>query len=145
MSRMPAMLTAALTILLNATPFPLPAVDGKALSVAQDQKVFRLPMRFEKVRGFYDEQFAKEKDVSLKVAGTAGARTLTITTKRKGDLWTKAVVKEGELETVVDVTRVLMGDTVDVNGNGQPLVQFVFGRSKEVEKAVQETADPLTR
>ncbi len=139
------MFAAALTILLNATPFPLPAVDGKPLSVANDQKVFRLPMRFEKVRGFYDEQFAKEKDVSLKVAGTSGARTLTITSRRKGDLWTKAVVKEGELETVVDVTRVLVGDAVDVSGTGTPLVQFVLGRSKEVDKAVEQTSDPLTR
>lgn len=142
---MAAMLAATLCFLLNATPFPLPAVDGKALAVAGDQKVFRLPMRFEKVRGFYDEQFAREKDVSMKVAGTAGARTLTLTSKRKGDLWTKAVVKEGELETVVDVTRVLVGDTVDVSGTGTPLVQFVFARSKEVEKAVGQTADPLTR
>lgn len=138
------MILAAL-IFLNATPFPLPAVDGKPLSVAADQKVFRLPMRFEKVRGFYDEQLGREKDVSLKVAGAAGARTLTITSRRKGDLWTKAVVKEGELETVVDVTRVLVGDVVDVNGTGTPLVQFVFGRSKEVEKAVEQTSDPLTR
>jgi hypothetical protein len=139
------MLAATLCFLLNATPFPLPAVDGKALAVSSDQKVFRLPMRFEKVRGFYDEQFAKEKDVTVKLAGSSGTRTLTITSKRKGDLWTKAVVKEGELETVVDVTRVLVGDVVDVNGTGTPLVQFVFARSKEVEKAVDQTSDPLTR
>lgn len=139
------MLAITLTLLLHATPFPLPAVDGKALSVAADQKVFRLPMRFEKVRAFYDEQFAKEKDVSMKLAGAGGQRVLTLTSKRKGDLWTKATVKEGELETVVDVTRVLLGDAVDVQGNGAPLVQFVFGRSKEVDKAVQQTNDPLIR
>ncbi|MBL8955285.1 MAG: hypothetical protein JNK82_31215, partial [Myxococcaceae bacterium] len=94
---------------------------------------------------FYDEQLGREKDVTVKSGGTAGARTLTITSRRKGDLWTKAVVKEGELETVVDVTRVLVGDAVDVSGTGTPLVQFVLGRSREVEKAVEQANDPLKR
>ena len=139
------MLTFALALLLHGTPFPLPAVDGKALAVTEKQKSFRLPMRFEKVRAFYDEQLGKEKDVSMKLSGSLGSRTLALSSKRKGDRWTRATVKEGELETVVDVTPVMEGGQIDVQGNGSPLVQFVFGRSKEVDKAVEETKDPLIK
>jgi hypothetical protein len=139
------MLCLTLALLLEAAPFPLPAVDGKALAVTGKQKTFRLPMRFERVRAFYDEQFGKEKDVSMKLSGATGARTLALSSKRKGDRWTKATVKEGELETVIEVTPVLEGGQIDVQGNGSPLVQFVFGRSKEVEKAVEQTRDPLMR
>lgn len=139
------MIALALTLLIHATPFPLPAVDGKPLSVTEKQKSFRLPQKFERVRAFYEEQFAKEKDVSMKLAGSSGTRTLTMTSKRKGDRWTKATVKEGELETIVDVTPVLEGAEVEVSGTGTPLVQFVFQRSKEVEKAIESTSDPLTK
>lgn len=139
------MIALALTLLLHATPFPLPAIDGKPLSVTEKQKSFRLPLKFERVRAFYEEQFAKEKDVSMKLAGSSGTRTLSLSTKRKGDRWTKAIVKEGELETIVDVTPVLVGDDVEVSGTGTPLVQFVFQRSKEVEKAVGSTNDPLIK
>ncbi|MBK7861576.1 MAG: hypothetical protein IPJ65_23765 [Archangiaceae bacterium] len=139
------MLPFALALLLHGTPFPLPAVDGKALSVTEKQKTFRLPMRFEKVRAFYDGQLAKEKDVAVKLSGAPGARVLTLSSKRKGDRWTKATVREGELETVIDVTPVVEVSEVEVSGNGSPLVQFVFGRSKEVDKAVEQTKDPLTR
>ena len=45
--------------LLIAAPFPLPAIDGKALAVTDGQKVFRLPMRFEKVKSFYAEQLGE--------------------------------------------------------------------------------------
>jgi hypothetical protein len=139
------MIALTLTLLLNGTPFPLPAVDGKALAVTDKQKTFRLPMRFEKVRAFYDEQFAKEKDVSLKVSGAGGARVLALTSKRKGDRWTKATVKEGELETIIDVTPVMELGPTEVTGTGTPLVQFVFQRSKEVDKALEQTADPLVK
>lgn len=134
-----------IALLLCAASFPLPAVDGKALAVTEKQRTFRLPMRFEKVRAFYDEQLGKEKDVSLKVAGAPGARVLSLSSKRKGDRWTRATVKEGELETVIEVTPVLVVDAVDVNGTGTPLVQFVFQRSNEVEKALEKTADPLVK
>lgn len=131
------MVTLALALMLHATPFPLPTVDNKPLAVTDKQKSFRLPMGFEKVRSFYDGQFAKEKDVTMKVTGTSGQRVLTMASKRKGDRWTKAVVKEAEMETVVDVTPVMVGSEIDVQGTGTPLVQFVFERSKEVDKAVQ--------
>ena len=38
------MISLVLSMVL-AAPFPLPAVDGKALAVTDGQKVFRLPMR----------------------------------------------------------------------------------------------------
>jgi hypothetical protein len=131
------MVALALALILHATPFPLPTVDNKPLAVTDKQKSFRLPMRFERVRAFYDGQFAKEKDVTMKLAGTPGQRVLTMTSKRSGDRWTKAVVKEAEMETIVDVTPVMEIGTTDIQGSGLPLVEFVFERSKEVDKAVQ--------
>jgi hypothetical protein len=126
-----------LALVLTAGPFPLPTVDGKQIAVTEKQKTFRFPMRFEKLRAFYDEQFGKEKDVTMKVTGTNGQRVLALSTTRKGDRWTKATVKEGELETVVDVTPVVVITETAIEGQGGPLVQFVFERSKEVDKAVQ--------
>jgi hypothetical protein len=126
-----------LALVLAAGPFPLPTVDGKAIAVTDKQRSFRYPMRFEKLRAFYEEQLGKEKDITLKVAGVSPQRTLTLTSKRRGDQWVKAVVKEGEVETVVDVTPVIQGGQIDVHGTGVPLVQFVFERSKEVDKAVE--------
>ncbi len=134
------MLAQLLALSLAAAPFPLPSVDGKALAVKADQKVFRLPMRFEKVRAFYEERYGagKAKDVKLVLSGVPGSRTLALSSKRVGDEWTRATVKEGEGETVVEVTRVLRMKDTDITGNGRPLVEFIFTRSPEVEKAVKE-------
>lgn len=139
------MIALALAFALQATSFPLPAIDGKPLAVTDKQKTFRLPLKFERVRAFYEEQLGKEKDVSLKVTGVSGSRVINLSSKRKGDRWTKAVVKEGELETIVDVTPVMELGEVQVNGTGTPLVQFVFQRSGEVEKALEKTGDPLMK
>lgn len=127
-----------LLAVLAAGPFPLPAIDGKPLAVTDKQTTFRLPMRFEKVRDFYAAQFTGDaaKDVTVKPATAAAGRVLTITSKRKGDEWSKATITEKETETVVEVARILRMAGEDITGNGKPLVEFVFGRSAEVDKAV---------
>ena len=132
------MITVLLSLAL-AAPFPLPAIDGKPLAIADGQKVFRLPMRFEKVRAFYEERYGagKEKDVSFAVTGSPGARKLALASKRKGDTWTKAEVREAEVETVVEVTPVMNMEAVDVTGNGKPLVEFIISRSADVDQAVK--------
>lgn len=123
---------------LAAGPFPMPSIDGKAIAVVEGRKVFKLPMRFEKVRAFYEERFgaAKEPDVSMVVTGTAGKRLVTLTSKRAGDSWKKALVKEGEVETLVEVTAVLRLKEEEITGNGRPLVEFVIGRSGDVDQVV---------
>lgn len=133
---MPALLVA---LALAAAPFPLPSIDGKPLAVTEKQKVFRLPMRFEKVRAFYAERYGagKAPDVTFTASGTPGSRKVLLASKRKGDTWTKAEVREGEVETVVEVTPVLQMDAVDVSGNGKPLVEFIISRSPEVDRAVK--------
>ena len=122
-----------------AAPFPLPSIDGKNVAVAEGQKTFKLPMRFEKVRAFYEERYgaAKEKDITFAVSGTPGSRVVTMTSKRAGDTWKKAVVREGEIETVVELTPVLRLKEEEISGNGRPLVEFVIGRSADVDRAVQ--------
>ncbi len=124
-------LVLALTL---AAPFPLPLVDGKPLSVTEGQKVFRLPMRFEKVKKFYSEQLP-EAGVAEK--NVEGKRVMTLLAKGKAESWTKAVVREGEVDTVIEVTPVLRLGEEQISGNGKPLVEFVFGRSGDVDKAVK--------
>jgi hypothetical protein len=130
------MLTFALTAVL-ASSFPLPSLDQKPLAMTADQKVFRLPLRFEKVRAFYDEQLKTRSEVTLRVTGVSGARVLTITNANKADTWRNATVTEKDMETVIAVTPVLRMNETQVTGNGRPLVEFVFSRSPEVERAMQ--------
>jgi hypothetical protein len=127
------MISLVLSMVL-AAPFPLPAVDGKALAVTDGQKVFRLPMRFEKVKQFYAAQLgdgatAVEKSVE-------GKRVLTLTAKGKAESWTKALVREGEVDVTIEVTPVMRLTEEQITGQGGPLVQFVIGRSADVQKAM---------
>ena len=130
------MLAAALSLALAAS-FPLPSVDQKAVAAAPEQKVFRLPSRFEKVRDFYLAQFKDQAEVTVKAQTTAGKRTLVLTSKRAGDTWRRAVVTEGSMETTVEVTPVLRLESERVSGSGKPLVEMILPRSPEVQKALE--------
>lgn len=124
--------------LVLAAPFPLPSIDGKPLAVTASQRTFRLPMRFEKVKKFYTEQVLARPGVAFRETGVSGQRVLTLSTSAKGDPWTRAVVRERETETVVEVTPVLVLDAEAIEGTApRPLVQFVIGRSADVQKAVE--------
>lgn len=127
----------ALLALTLAAPFPLPAIDGKPLAVAKDQKVFRVPLGFERVKAFYTEQLGKQAEVTLRESSASGTKTLTISTTSKGESWKRAVIRQGESETVIEITPVLRLEEEQISGNGKPLVEFVFGRSPEVDKAVK--------
>lgn len=125
----------------NAAPegaFPLPSIDGKALAMTQGQKTFRVPLRYVRVEQFYKDQFAGQKDVRLVPSGTDGDRSLTLTSKRKGDAWTRAVVREGKVDTSIEVVAVMRMSGEAIEGNGKPLVQFVLTRSPEAAKAAAE-------
>jgi hypothetical protein len=127
---------ALLLSLTLAAPFPLPTVDGKAPAVMKDQKVFKLPVGFARVKAFYSDQLGKTEGVKIVETQKDGRRLLTITTASKSESWTRAVVHEGEVETVIEVTPVMRFKDEEITGNGKPLVEFVFGRSPEVDKAV---------
>lgn len=137
------MFALALTLTLQAGSFPLPAIDGKPPAVTAEQKTFRLPMRFEKVRSFYEGQFTGEaaQRVTSKLGTSNGKRTLTIVSSRVGDTWRKAVVREGEVDTTIEITPVLRMAEEQIEGNAKPLVQFIFGRSPDVDRAVQAIGD----
>ncbi|MEW5739302.1 MAG: hypothetical protein AB1938_10275 [Myxococcota bacterium] len=122
-----------------AAPFPLPSVDGKPLAVTEAQKTFRYPLRFEKIRAFYEERFGKGQVPTVKwqVSGVPGERVLTLINTDKKDTWKKAIVREKDGETIIDVTPVLRLGEEEIVGNGRPLVEFVFGRSPDVDRAVQ--------
>ncbi len=130
------MFPALLAIALTAAPFPLPAVDGKPLAVTEGQKTFRLPMRFERVKAFYEEQFKDLKGVSVRVTGVSGSRALTLETSRITDGWKSAQVKEGELETIVELKPVMVLGGEKIEGKAPP-VQFILTRSGEVERSLQ--------
>ena len=130
------MISLLLSLTLGAS-FPLPAIDGKPLAVTEGQKVFRLPMRFERVKKFYADQLGSTPEVTSVETSVAGKRLLTLTTKARGESWKKAIVREGEVDTVVEVTPVMRLADEEISGNGRPLVEFIFGRSPDVEKAIK--------
>lgn len=119
-----------------AAPFPLPAVDGKPLAIVEGQKTFRIPMRFEKVKHFYLEQLGATRDVTVAETGAPGKRVLALSTRAKSESWKKALVREGETETIIEVTPVLRLEEEQISGNGRPLVEFIIGRSADVQKAL---------
>src|SRR3954469_17117224 len=117
------MIFALLAVTLAADPFPLPTIGGKAPAVTSGQKIFRLPMRFERAKAFYEEQFKEVAAVTLRPGGTAGARTLALSTSTPGSEWKSATIREGEVETVVEVKWVLVLGVENVSGKAPP-VQF---------------------
>src|SRR3954468_22632224 len=126
-------------------PFPLPMIGGKPPAIAPGQKSFRLPLGYARVAAFYREQFRGVAGVTLTERAPDGApRELLVRSLRATDAWAKAVVREGEGGTTVEVTPVLRADAQDVKGGARPLVQLVIGRSDEARKAA-EAIDHLER
>jgi hypothetical protein len=125
-----------LALVLTAAPFPLPGIDGKPLAVVEGQKSFRLPMRFDKVRAFYEERFKDVPGVTVRIGGTMGSRSLVLSSARATDAWTSAKVKEGEGETVVELKAVMQMKDETIAGKGPP-VEFILTRSPEVQGALK--------
>jgi len=126
-------------------PFPLPMVGGKPPAIAPGQKMFRLPLGYARVAAFYREQFHGVPGVTLtERSPDGGPRELLVRSLRTTDAWAKAVVREVDGGTTVDVTPVLRADAQDVKGGARPLVQLVIGRSDEARKAA-EAIDHLER
>lgn len=121
---------------IAAEPFPLPTVDAKPIAVQPGQTTFRLPLRFERVRAFYEAQLPGAL-ASRRQATVDGRRVLTLTSRSKDDAWVSAQVSEGDGETTITLKPVLrMGETT-IEGNGRPLVQFVIGRSPDAAEAAR--------
>lgn len=135
------MFTALLSLCVAAGSFPLPTIDGKPLAVVPEQKTFRLPMRFDKVRDFYEGELPRQTEGITRMTASSGKRTLTITSKRVGDTWKKATITEHDTETVIELTPVLRMAEEQIEGSGKPLVQFVIGRSGDVNRAVDAIGD----
>lgn len=126
-------------VVLAASSFPLPALDGKAPAATGEQRTYRLPWRFERTRAFYESSFGPDsgRQGTLRLTGTPGQRVLTIEARDKHSPWTRAWVREKDGETVVEVAQVLTVDPTEITARGKPLVEFVFTRSVEVDHAVQ--------
>jgi hypothetical protein len=120
----------------SPAPFPLPSPDGKALAATAGQHTFRVPYRFARVEQFYRERFTRESKVTLTPSLADGRHLLTLKSSRSGDAWAKAVIKEGEVDTTVEVTPVLRAGEERVEGNGRPLVELVLTRSKDFDQMV---------
>ncbi len=125
-----------LALALSAAPFPLPAIDGKPLAVTVGQTSFRLPMRFERVRAFYEEHFKDTPEVTVRFSGTPGSRQLLLASARAADGWKSARVKEGQTETVVELKAVLQMAGETIAGKGPP-VEFILTRSVEVQQSLK--------
>jgi hypothetical protein len=127
--------------ILAGTPFPLPTVNGKPVARVEGQRKFRVPIRFEAARAFYQSNLktAKQRLVLL-----AGRRKLELTCTEPSPQWTRAVISEGDIDTVIEVTPVIQLDVLPVGAQGRPSVDLILPRSPEVEKSLKET-DPLER
>ena len=112
--------------------FPIPQVS-KMPPATPGQRVFRLPMRFARVEAFYREQFGGDRRVQLTIAREDDAKTLTIVSKREDDAWAKAIVREGPVDTVVEVMALVRSGPVVIEGRGPP-VQFVLPVSRHVKE-----------
>jgi alpha-D-ribose 1-methylphosphonate 5-triphosphate synthase subunit PhnH len=132
-----------LAMTLAGTPFPLPTIDGKQISVMPGQRRFRLPMRFATARAFFDAQLLKTK-AKRQTLSVAGRSKIEFTCTEPSPVWLKATLTEGDVDTLLEIVPVLRTEAMVVEGTGKPLVQFVLGRSSEVEKSLEQT-DPLER
>jgi hypothetical protein len=118
-----------LTLAAEPGAFPLPAIDGKTIAPSNVPNRFRLPTRFDKVRSFYEQHFKGDKGISVTLARGDGGRLLTLVSRRPAELWAKALIREGNGETVIDVVPVLRGEHISLEGTPpKPSVQFIFGR-----------------
>jgi hypothetical protein len=124
-------------LLALASAFPVPAVDARPVAASERPTSFRLPRRFEVVRAFYAEQFRGRPMVTTRLTGTPGSRVLTFTNRDRADTWRSATVTERATETLVEVTGVLRMEADQVEGSARPLVEFILGRSPEVDRAVR--------
>lgn len=124
-----------LALLLSA--FPIPTIDGKPPASAPEQTTWSIPMRFEKAKKFYVDEFKANADVKVAERVREGRRELVITTKSPKETWTRGVVTEREVDVSIEVTRVMRLNDEEVTGTARPLVEFVFTRSPEVDKAVK--------
>ena len=85
-----------------------------------------------------DERVADQLGATATVVekNVSGKRVLTLTAKGKSESWVKALVREGEIDTVIEVTPVMRLAEEEISGNGRPLVEFIIGRSADVQKAL---------
>jgi hypothetical protein len=107
-------------------PFPLPSPDGKTLARGPAERRFRLPLGYARVEAFYRAHFGGAAGVTIVPGREDGTRTLTIRSSRPGDAWARAVVREGVVDTTVDITPVVRFQAEVVEGRGRPLVQLVL-------------------
>ena len=114
---------------------PLPSPSGKPIAATTGQRIFRVPLGFARVERFYREQLGSAAKVALTVEVGAAGRTLTITSRRDSDTWSKAVAREGAVDTTIEVTPIVRLQVVDIEGRpAEPLVHFVMPPSPEVAR-----------
>jgi hypothetical protein len=117
-------------------PLPLPTA-GKAVAAApaSAQRVFRIPLGFARVERFYRETFGGDPQITITVDRSGSARVLTLTSKRQGDAWLRAVARENAVDTTIEVTPVVRIATGVIEGHApHPLVQFVLPPNPEVAR-----------
>lgn len=114
---------------------PIPSPSGKALASSPSQRVFRVPLSFAQVERFYRGQLGAAAGVTLTLERRTEGRTLTLTSRREGDAWSRAVVRENTVDTTVEVTPMVRAGVVSVDAQvPRPAVQFVLPPNPEVHR-----------
>ena len=110
----------------NHAAFPLPRPEGKPIAISPGQRVFRLPMRYARVERFYRDQFAADRSITITEDRSEHQKVLNVISKRSDSAWSRVTVREGAVDTVVELTPMMrLGGEVIV-GRGLPLVQVVI-------------------
>lgn len=138
--RHPLVLVAVLLMGFTAlaeTDFPLPSVDGKP-AIRAGERTFKVPLGFAAVERFYRAHFKGKNVAVTRTQDAAGVRMLRIVSREKSSRWARVTVREGTVDTRIEVTPVVRLDDVHVEGSGVPAVQFVIGRSPEAARAAAE-------
>ena len=101
--------------------FPLPSVDGKPAVQTEDRKAWNVPLGFKAVERFYRAHF-KGTDVKVQATDDKAGRVLKLTTKDPKAKWVRAVVREGAVHTRIEITEVVRGEALQLEGNATPSV-----------------------
>lgn len=125
-------------------PLPVPSPSGKPLATTPAQRTVRVPLSFARVERFYRDQLGPAAPrVTIVVERTPEGRVLTLTSRREGDAWSRAVAREGAVDTTIEITPVVRAGIIDVQGRAAgPSVQFVMPPNPEVARQA-DTIDHL--
>lgn len=131
------MVASLLALALTSSPgaLPIPGVKGQVLDARATR--FHLPQGLAQVEHFYREAF--KGDVGVTLAHDHGA--LVIRSRRPGERWSRAVVRDEGIGTTIEVTPIIAMGPIDVRATPPSAVSLVIERSGHVQEQLEHITD----